>query len=189
MSHIPGHMPNGSHSVGAMLSTTPLWILHPDDPEGRPLDFQLLFINNLGQNLSEFPKDEKDKEKRRKIGFHLTVYPKKKGSEKRFAIAFDVVPWVDHEEAEKAVQQQLGIRNPIEELDPSLLESVADLDPKHQSIIEQTCRYARSQSFDQVFRQNKFFRGGDNISNWIENKLYDFRDFGIRLSSESGLRP
>ncbi len=120
MTHIPGHIPNGTLLIKDTLSVQPrlYWVhgyLYPAKNKVPDVEVKILFQNNLGTILPQpinksslTPEDWGT----RKIGFHLwwiDLPPVGGGKQpKKIGIAYDIIDWDSVEETEKCIESTMG---------------------------------------------------------------------------------
>jgi len=219
MSHIPGHVPNGTLYIRDTLSDNDHHVhgyLHPAIPPRKAGDdykpdvnFKILFMNNRLLDLPEpiaeggkYPRIDKLKSskkiKDRMVGFHLLLIDMPRPEAEKegpdlWGIAYDLVPWNDHQCTEECVQQirrYTGKR--IEDIEPVELFDLADrveygskdsdtkvilkaLKEKELSgsqwvsIIRQSAKYLEGPFFKTV-------RAGNNSYDWIKNNIVPFEN-------------
>ncbi len=170
MTHIAGHPPTIDESFIAM---SPLYrmagYLELEDNEQTmkkgQKPFRLFFINNTGY---EFKKGEK-------VGFHLALIPLHSDNPALknlkagwAAIAYDLVPYKQHQAVERAV---MGTTGKIEHASVQYIEDCAkERNGLERTILEQTARYMRSPSFKTLYDH---YKGNGNIPGWIRQNVAD----------------
>jgi hypothetical protein len=203
MTHIAGHLPDGSLYIRDPLIGLEfhvhgyLFVAKPNELKIPVYDpsIRILFFNNQGLDLPQ-PRQGKitlddlsqSQIDERMVGFHLKLLDMP-DSDMKWAIAYDLVKWQDHQNVEKCMQRTKKYTGKlVEDIDADELSLLADKIglqdssvtfilkelkeakvsiPTAVKILQQSAKYMKTDSF-------KVTRAGHSQYNWIKQNVVPF---------------
>ena len=222
MTHIPGHVPEGTlviadPTIGKKYHVHGyLMLAQLQNNKYQPTDFRILFLDNhqllmtggkIKPEYDEIPKGSfekmSDQQKMdRMVGFHLKLI-EMPGSNKNWAVAYDLVKWREHEFTESCLQGINGFQGKrVEDIDPPVLRSLAarledvnnkDNDVKHMRSelgkhMPGTKKKVDSKNVISILKQSANYIESDSYQkskagisqyDWITKNITDFKQLSM----------